>query len=506
MPVTDTHADDTRGRPPLVMLAALRRVRARLAWLAAERGAARGLLVGLLLACVALLVRRRLPVDLSPFVLVLAATLPATVLGALGGALASLRRGASLAGAARAADRDLGLADRLATALELARRRDRGPFGDACIIDASRAAAGVEARRVGRREWPREARLAPVAAVLAAVLALSPTVSMDGAVDALVAALGSSGSGEEAPPEEPAAQARRPELNVKEALRRDPHEGALPQAGESLALGAVFKDTKLSQLRPDANAFLGTSDERLKLLRQPGSLPDLRQQAPGGGYQLRLKRVQEALGAIGNGGISKKQFAELTDRLRQMGRERGKRGGSFDKALRDGASAFESGDTGEAMESMQRALDSLGDGDMHAGDGSLPPSGESGGWPEDLTGQGGRPEDGDGDSGQQAAEHGATSHGSEAGSGGKGKKGGGADETPEWAANADSFVEGMVSQGESEAYDSDVTGKGAQAPSRLPYMNVFQEYRKQAEESLVKEAIPLEARERVRAYFRSLEE
>ncbi|HEX7125967.1 MAG TPA: hypothetical protein VF406_09325, partial [Thermodesulfobacteriota bacterium] len=295
----------------------------------------------------------------------------------------------------------------------------------------------------------------------------------------------------------------------KEALRREAHEGALPQAGESLSMGAVFKDTKLSQLRPDTNAFLGTSDERLKLLRQPGELPELRQDARGSGYHLRLKRMQEELAAVGNAGISRKQFAELTERLRQMGRERGGRGGAFDKALRDSMSAYEAGDTDQAMDSMERALDALGDGDGRAGDGSLPPGSDEGGWPEDLSGRAGPPQDSeaDGPGGEQAgAQDGTASHGSEAGSGGSGEKAGDAGEAPEWAANAESFVEGMVSQGESEAYDSDVTGRGAKAPSRLPYMNVFQEYRKQVEEALVKEAVPLEARERVRAYFRSLEE
>ncbi|HEY8368205.1 MAG TPA: hypothetical protein VIM86_02720 [Thermodesulfobacteriota bacterium] len=497
------------SRPPLVLLSALRRVRARLAWLAAERGAVRGLLVGLAVACVALLLRNRLPIEPPVWQLGLVPAAAGALLGALVGGLASLRGPASLMGAARAADRDLALGDRLATALELAAMPNRGPFGDACIRDAAHVAARLEAGRVGRRVWSKETRLVPAVGALAVVLAFTPTVPVDDAVDALVAALGSSGMGQEEPAEEDPPETRRQELNVKEALRREAHEGALPQAGESLALGAVFKDTKLSQLRPDTNAFLGTSDERLKLLRQPGELPDLRQEARGSGYHLRLKRMQEELSAVGNAGISKKQFAELTERLRQMGRERGGRSGAFDKALRDSLSAYEAGDTDQAMDSMERALDALGEGDGQVGDGSLPPGSEDGGWPEDLSGHAGLPQDSgaDGPDGEQAgAEDGTASHGSEAGSGGSGDKAGDGEDAPEWAANAESFVEGMVSQGESEAYDSDVTGRGAKAPSRLSYMNVFQEYRKQVEEALVKEAVPLEARERVRAYFRSLEE
>lgn len=196
-----------------------------------------------------------------------------------------------------------------------------------------------------------------------------------------------------------------------------------------------------------------------------------------------------------------------------MGERSRSRGDGFDRALRDGVEAFEAGETGEAYASMQRALDHLlGDG---GGDGenSLPPStGDGGGQHDDMTAmqRGGQGEDdaaqSPGRSGGQQDQGPAGGRGSEAGSGGRGKNGGSGEEPPEWAGRNDSFVEGMLSAGQSEAYDSNVPGKGAPGSSRLPFMNVFNEYRKQAEEALVKESVPLEARERVRAYFRSLEE
>jgi len=497
-------------QPPLVLLAAVRRVRRRLARLAAERGAARGLLVGLLVAGLLLAVRDRIALPLPPLVALAAAAVGFAVAGGLGALLAALAGPATVRAAARAADRELGLADRLATALELASSGTRGVFADACIRDAARTAVTVDARRVGRRRWPREARFLPATAAAAAAAALLPPVPVERAFEAVAAVVGQSGAaGPEAAEEREPEPRRAAELPVKEALRRDVHEGPLPRSGESLRLSSAFKDTKLSRLKPDANAFLGTSDERLKLLQQPGALPDLKSQPTGGGYRLRLRRVQEALGAMGNGGISKKQFSELTDRLRKLGRERGAKGGSFDKALQDGMAAFEAGDEASAYESMERAIDALGGGES-AGDSSLAPSSEGGGpWPDELASlppsTGG--EDGaqgpDGGHGQEGS---PGSRGSEAGAGGRGKKRRAGQQPPDWAARNDSFVEGTASQGESEAYDSDVVGRAGRGKSRLPYMNVFNEYRKQVEETLVKEAVPLESREHVRAYFRSLEE
>jgi hypothetical protein len=49
-------------------------------------------------------------------------------------------------------------------------------------------------------------------------------------------------------------------------------------------------------------------------------------------------------------------------------------------------------------------------------------------------------------------------------------------------------------------------GRGAQNPSRLPYMSVFSQYRKLMEDALAKENIPLDYRTQVKEYFQSLEE
>ena len=69
----------------------------------------------------------------------------------------------------------------------------------------------------------------------------------------------------------------------------------------------------------------------------------------------------------------------------------------------------------------------------------------------------------------------------------------------------DSTLEGDLREGQMEAYDTNLSGVGAQTPSRLPYMDVFSQYKKKMEEALTKEPIPFNYREQVKEYFQSLE-
>jgi hypothetical protein len=70
----------------------------------------------------------------------------------------------------------------------------------------------------------------------------------------------------------------------------------------------------------------------------------------------------------------------------------------------------------------------------------------------------------------------------------------------------DMGVEGQSRKGRKEAYDTNLTGRGALNPSRLPYMRVYSQYRKMMEDALAKENIPLDYRTQVKDYFQSLEE
>jgi hypothetical protein len=69
----------------------------------------------------------------------------------------------------------------------------------------------------------------------------------------------------------------------------------------------------------------------------------------------------------------------------------------------------------------------------------------------------------------------------------------------------DSTLEGDPREGRTEAYDTNLSGPGANNPSRLPYLDLFSQYRKQMEETLTKEPIPFSYREQVKEYFKALE-
>jgi hypothetical protein len=69
----------------------------------------------------------------------------------------------------------------------------------------------------------------------------------------------------------------------------------------------------------------------------------------------------------------------------------------------------------------------------------------------------------------------------------------------------DAQLEGELREGRTESYDTNLSGPGAQNPSRLQYLDVLSRYRKMMEEALAKEPIPLNYREQVKEYFQSLE-
>ena len=96
----------------------------------------------------------------------------------LGGAVWGVTRRTPAEDAARLADRAWGLDDRVATALDWARREDRTPLVDALIADAAARVERLEPRRVVRRILPADGRYLPAPLALAVVLALAPAVPM----------------------------------------------------------------------------------------------------------------------------------------------------------------------------------------------------------------------------------------------------------------------------------------------------------------------------------------
>ncbi|MBI3454626.1 MAG: hypothetical protein HY002_02400 [Candidatus Rokubacteria bacterium] len=423
---------------------------------------------------------------------------------AAGGLLAGLMYGVLLrvppGDAARLADRRFGLHDRLATALELLGSREGGPLAGFVIGDAAEYVAGLDLRRAVPWRWPREVRFLPVPVLALAVLPYLPPLPLP---EEFVPPL--------TPPEEkeqqaektgapqvadrPAAKkperAERVELQEREYQQR-PNPAAEHAKGD---LAAIFKDTSVAQKRPDFSSFLKQGDERLRVLERADALPDLQRDFTQTPYKLMFRKSRSLLGGMDPNRLSRERMRELLEEMNRLGR-RGQPGGAgdFGQELMEGAEALEQGQMGRALDAMERALDKMRAMDERERGGKALEGGrERGGRGRDAGG--GRGGDSDPDFGEGSLP-------------GKGSN-------PNWRGDPsgrlaqmpiDMGVEGQMRKGRKEAYDTNMIGRGAQNPSRLPYMRVYSQYRKMMEEALAKESIPLDYRTQVRDYFQSLEE
>ncbi len=427
--------------------------------------------------------------------------------GLFGGALAALLPLVlrdSLGGeAARLADRGYGLQDRIATALEWADRSDRTPLVDALVADAVARVQAMQGRRVIPRRIPREARLVPVPLVLGIALALAPAIPLpQGALPSLS---GARQDDEEKPQERTGgleSQERPNAARREEARRAEVQERTFgPRAGAGGAsqpgdLAAVFKDTSLASQTPDFNAFLKKGDERIRMLDQIDRLPDLQRDFT----QSQQRMVFQKAKAL-RGGLKGDQFSpdKLRDLLREMERLGRKGDPNYQGDLNEGMEALEQGQSDRAMEAMERALNKLRAMEEKGRDGK----GLRGGR-EDERRSGRR-----GDRGQGGA------HGDEGdwpeGEGslpGKGKSGSPkGDPSQRLRTNPfDVGVEGEARAGRKDGMDTNLVGRGGNVPSRLQYLGVLGQYRKQMEEDIVREQVPRDYHGQVKDYFKALDE
>jgi hypothetical protein len=432
---------------------------------------------------------------------------PAAAGVAAAGLLAGILYGVCLrvpaSDAARLTDRALGLHDRLATALELIRRADRSSLGLAAVRDASRHAMDLQLSRVVPWRWPREGRLLPVVGVALAALAYLPPVPVP---EAIVPPLRTAQEAEPQPTKggEPQALERRAprKAETAERVQREEKEYAQRQnpTNEQAKgdLAAVFKDTNVAQKRPDFSSFLKQGDDRLRLLERTDSLPDLQRDFTQTPYKVMFRKSRSLMAGIDPRQLSPEKLRQLLEEMNRMGRRGGQGGGEGDwsQEMLEGSEALEQGQMSRALDAMERALSKMramedrdrsgrgldggrdrggrgrdqgrggageGEGDFGEGEGSLPGKGTNPLWRGDPTDRLGR--------------------------------------TP-----LDLGVEGQLRKGRREAYDTNMIGRGAQNPSRLPYMSVFSQYRKLMEDALAKENIPLDYRTQVKEYFQSLED
>lgn len=470
-------------------LASLKR---RLRLTRALTAAARFLLVGLALALLPLLVKGLFPVGGPRVAAGVAAGF--AVLGILYGLLARL----PLSHVTRLADSRLQLKERLVSAREhlVIPTAEAPDMVRAQLADTAARLREIRPERAFPLHLQAEARLLPAVAALALALALLPPLPLK-----WPAAPGESGPPETGAEEE---QARDKPLEQKLATPAIPDEmfpkvreqemqrGPLTARDHRGDQAAVFRDTKMSQQRPDFGSFIKQGDERLKLLARPESIPDLNRDVTQSPYQVMIRRMQEQLRAGRMQGLTWEQIERLLSELGQSGQRFG--GGGLGEDLMSEMEG-QGGSPDKMMDALARALNRLRDRD-EAGRGRGRNLRQS---PSRQGGSGQDRGDGESDRGEDGAPGGSLP------GTGKSLQSRGDATTRIGGDKQDAFLEGDLREGQMEAYDTNLSGQGAENPSRLPYMDVFSQYRKLMEEALTKEPIPFNYREQVKEYFRSLE-
>jgi hypothetical protein len=469
----------------------VREIATQVRWRRAEHYGLRGLFWGAVAGLVPLVFRTAL----GPWGLALAVVLLVT--GAVAGALVGLLKRVEPGDAARLADRAFGLADRLSTALEWGDRDERTQLVDAQVADATARVEAVQLRQVVRRIIPKEARLLPVPAILGLVLALAPPMPLP------TASLPD--FSREADKEDPRDRSDAIALEdrarplTKDRLQKPVFEerdwqqkGITGAAATTGDLSAIFKDTSLANQRPDFNSFLKKGDERLKLLEQTDRLPDLQSDFTSSQYKMVFKKSKELKSLRDT--VSPQKLKELLEEMERLGR---KNNGGWGQDINEGMEALEGGSTDKAMEAMQKALDKMraqdeaqrGGKNLRGGREADRRSGRQGGLGE------GGPEDQDFGEGEGSLP-------------GKGKS-----QSPKGEASQrlranpyDVGVEGESRRGKKDGFDTNMTGRAGKMSSRLSYLGVIGQYRKQMEDAISREQIPRDYHSQIRDYFQALDE
>lgn len=438
-------------------------------------------------------------------------TVPSAAGATLAGALAGILYGLLLRVPARdaigLADRAFALHDRLATALELLEEPEPSPLAQAAIRDAAEHAARLHLARTVRWRWPREARLIPVPVLVLAALPYLPPIPLpEMHLPSLTPATeeekkpekGGALQATERPVAKKPEQAERVQMQERDYAQRPPSADREQAKGD---LAAAFKDTNVGSKRPDFSSFLKQGDDRLRLLERVDSLPDLQRDFTQSPYKVMFRKSRDLLGGMDPRQMSPEKLRQLLEEMNRMGRKGsgsgGGEGGEWGQDLAEGSEALNQGQTSRALEAMERALNKMrAMDDRERGKKGLESGRDAGGRGRDGR-PGGRGGEDEGDFGE--------GQGSLPGKG----------TNPGWRGDAtarlgqspiDMGVEGQSRKGRKEAYNTNMTGRGAQNPSRLPSMTVYSQYRKMMEEALAKESIPLDYRSQVKEYFQSLEE
>ncbi|MBI4637584.1 MAG: hypothetical protein HY727_14650 [Candidatus Rokubacteria bacterium] len=468
----------------------VQQVSAQIRWRRAEHYGLRGAFYSTLAGVLPLFVKASLAAWALPLAIGLAAA------GTLGGALYGFFKPVAGADAARLADQAFGLEERVSTALEWAERPDRSPLVDALLADAVERTRALELRQIVRRVLPREARLLPVPVVAGLILALAPPIPVPSGLPHVWEA------GEQGETKERSSAAlleersrpfakdplKRTALEERDLVQRSASGGAAT-AGD---LSAIFKDTALTNQRPDFNSFLRKGDERLKLLEQVDRLPDLQSDFTASQYKMVFRKSKALAGGLRPDQISPQKLRELLDEMERLGRK----GGTWGSDVSEGMEALEYGQQDRALEAMEKALNKMRAlEERQRGSRALRGGRESERGTRGRPGEGTGPEDMDFGEGEGLMP-------------GKGKS-----LAPKGEASSrlrispyDAAVEGEARRGRKEGYDTNMTGRGASMASRLQYLGVIGQYRKMMEDAIAREQVPRDYHEQIKEYFQALDE
>src|SRR5881628_2195185 len=397
------------------------------------------------------------------------------VLGALAGVVGGAARRIGRGDVARVADRAFGLDDRVATTLEWADRPDRTRLVDALVKDTVARVERLELKRVVKRVIPREGPLLVLPVVACLVLMLAPPIPMpSGRLPDFLSSTEeereertTSSMLEETTRQLAKDPLKRPSFEERDFAQRAGGSGATTTGD----LSAIFKDTSLANARPDFNSFMKKGDERLRMLEQTDRMPDLQSDFTNSQYKMVYRKSKALTGGLRPDQISPQKLRELLEEMERLGR---KGGGNWSGDAMEGMEALEGGQSDRALEAMQKALDKMRamDEAQRSGKGL----------------RGGRE--------------------SERGGRGKGRSGNPKGEaTQRLRANPfDVGVEGESRRGRKEGYDTNLTGRGGSMASRLQYLGVIGQYRKQMEDAITREQVPRDFHDQIRNYFQSLDE
>jgi hypothetical protein len=210
-----------------------------------------------------------------------------------------------------------------------------------------------------------------------------------------------------------------------------------------------------------------------------------------------FRKAKSLTGGLRPDQLSPEKLRELLEEMQRLGR---KDGGNWGSDVSEGMEALEGGQPDKAMEAMAKALDKLRAQEEARRSGK----GLRGGR-ENARGR-----DGARDSGQGG---GAGPDDQDFSEGEGSLPGKGRNPTPKGEASQrlratpyDASVEGESRKGRKDGYDTNMTGRGGNMPSRLGYLGVIGQYRKLMEDAITREQVPRDYHAQIKDYFQALDE